>query len=143
MVGASGLLALLTGVAFAMLLWAIIDLNEAVDERRYTRTALVEAGIVENLIVDLETGQRGFLITRQENFLKPWEDARTAFPGQAREFARFSLSPEERVLAQQIIQGESPSSGTIRFRWSTRHGGTTPTRGAWRRTKRGCDASTR
>ena len=87
---ASGLLTLLTGLVFAALLWAISGLQQAVDERRYTRTALVEAGQLENLISDLDTGQRGFVITRQESFLQPWEAARAAFSGQAREFARFS-----------------------------------------------------
>ncbi|SNT17392.1 GAF domain-containing protein [Streptosporangium subroseum] len=105
---ASGLLTLLTGLVFAALLWAISGLQQAVDERRYTRTALVEAGQLENLISDLDTGQRGFVITRQESFLQPWEAARRAYSGQAREFARFSYDSGDGRLAQQIIQaGES------------------------------------
>jgi CHASE3 domain sensor protein len=35
-------------------------------------------------VVDLETGQRGFVITGQEQFLEPWRTARTALPEQAR-----------------------------------------------------------
>jgi signal transduction histidine kinase len=105
---ASGLLALLTGFAFAVLFWAIAELHEAVDARRDTRTALVEAGRLEKLILDIETGQLGFVITRQERFLEPWNAARAAFPVQAREFARFSSGAEEERLAHQIVQaGES------------------------------------
>jgi CHASE3 domain sensor protein len=31
------------------------------------------------LVVDMETGQRGFCLTRQEEFLKPYHEAITEF----------------------------------------------------------------
>ena len=34
----------------------------------------------ETLILDLETGVRGFLLTHDRVFLEPWQSARTAFP---------------------------------------------------------------
>ncbi|MFE9763472.1 SpoIIE family protein phosphatase [Streptomyces sp. NPDC005808] len=105
---ASGLLALLIGLAFGVLLWAIEDMRDSTDARKSIRTALVEATGLEKLVLDVETGQRGFVITRQDRFLEPWEAARRDFPGQARELVRVTDPPGLRELAVQITRdGES------------------------------------
>lgn len=44
----------------------------------HTYKVLAEAATIEKLIVDLETGQRGFLITGKENFLEPFHNGRIA-----------------------------------------------------------------
>ncbi|MBL4818088.1 MAG: CHASE3 domain-containing protein, partial [Deltaproteobacteria bacterium] len=36
---------------------------------------------LEKLIVDMETGQRGFVITGKEEFLEPYRDANNKFDG--------------------------------------------------------------
>ncbi|WP_053661918.1 SpoIIE family protein phosphatase [Streptomyces sp. MMG1121] len=105
---AGGLLALLIGLAFTMLLWSIIGLGESTAADRRTQTALAQARTVEGLIVDLETGQRGFVITGEKQFLEPWQTARTTFSGQAQQLVRLSTTPSQRTLAQHIRQaGES------------------------------------
>jgi signal transduction histidine kinase len=80
MLVASGLLALVIGAAFAVLLLSVADLRA--QERLTTRSqeVLVTANQLERLVVDLETGLRGFMITGQEQFLQPWKDARAALP---------------------------------------------------------------
>jgi signal transduction histidine kinase len=85
MVVASGLLALLLVSAFAILLLAIRDLHQSTQERRETREALVAADELEKLVIDLETGLRGFVITGAEQFLEPWRLARVAVPREAAE----------------------------------------------------------
>ncbi|MGW4600945.1 CHASE3 domain-containing protein [Streptomyces sp. NPDC004457] len=104
-VAASGLLALLIGVAFAVLLFAISDANSSVSARRASRTALVEAGGMEQLLLDLETGQRGYVITKREEFLQPWQAAREALPAEERRFTGSATSPEQRRTAEQITRG--------------------------------------
>ncbi|MEV6023963.1 SpoIIE family protein phosphatase [Streptomyces sp. NPDC052036] len=105
---AGGLLALLIGLAFMMLLWTIIGLGESTAADRHTHTALAQARTVERLIVDLETGQRGFVITGEKQFLEPWQTARTTFSGQAQQLVRLSTTPGQKTLAQHISQaGES------------------------------------
>ncbi|MGW1888206.1 CHASE3 domain-containing protein [Streptomyces sp. NPDC001970] len=104
-IAASVLLALLIGAAFAVLLWAIADANSATSARRASRTAIVEAGSLQQLVSDLETGQRGFLITKREEFLQPWQTARKEFPAEARRFTETATSPEQRRSAGQITQG--------------------------------------
>ncbi|WP_186831731.1 SpoIIE family protein phosphatase [Streptomyces sp. ISID311] len=66
--------------------------------------SLVDAAAVKNLIIDLETGQRGFALTGQERYLKPWEAARAAYPGRARTFLRSSDSAGLRNQATQIVR---------------------------------------
>ena len=104
-VAASGLLALLIGVAFAVLLWAISDANSSTSARRASRTALVEAGAMERLLLDLETGQRGFVITKHETFLQPWHQARSELPAEARRFTESATSTEQRRTAEKIARG--------------------------------------
>src|SRR5439155_915171 len=76
-------LALLVGAAFAVLLLAIGDLRGAERRNRHAQDVLVAANQLERLLLDLETGTRGFVLTRQERFLEPWQAARLAFPRRA------------------------------------------------------------
>lgn len=101
---ASGLLALLIGLAFALLLWSITDVRESLDAGRRSETQLVEADRLRKLLSNLETDQRGFVMARQQSFLQPWETARAAFPGQAGKFVRATDSPGQRSLALRITQ---------------------------------------
>lgn len=103
-VAASGLLALLIGVVFAVLLWAINDANNSVSARRASRTALVEADSMERLLIDLETGQRGYVITEREEFLEPWWAARKALPTEVRRFTDSTTSREQRRTAESITR---------------------------------------
>ncbi|MFE6888480.1 CHASE3 domain-containing protein [Streptomyces sp. NPDC057694] len=103
-VAASALLASLIGVAFAVLLWAISDANSSVSDRRASRTALVEAGTMEQLLLDLETGQRGFVITEREEFLEPWSAAREQLPAAAGRFTASATSPAQRRAAGRIAR---------------------------------------
>jgi CHASE3 domain sensor protein len=105
---AGGLLALLIGLAFTMLLWTIIGLSQSAAADRHAQAALAQARTVEGLIVDLETGQRGFIITGEKQFLEPWQTARTRFSGHAQQLVRLSATPVQKTLAQEIRQaGES------------------------------------
>jgi CHASE3 domain sensor protein len=104
-VAASSLLALLLGGGFALLLWAITDADDSVSARRASRSALVQAGAMELLLVDLETGQRGYLITRREEFLRPWTRARAELPRETRRFMENTTSRVQRRAAERIAAG--------------------------------------
>jgi signal transduction histidine kinase len=88
MVLASGVVALLVSGAFVVLLLAIDNLRGSAEETRDAREELIAADRLEKLVIDLETGVRGFVITGEESFLAPWNEARAAFPGQARRLER-------------------------------------------------------
>jgi signal transduction histidine kinase/CHASE3 domain sensor protein len=44
--------------------------------------AVVAASRIERLVLDLETGTRGFVLTRDPSFLEPWRSAQRLLPGQ-------------------------------------------------------------
>jgi signal transduction histidine kinase len=105
MVVASTVLALIVGGAFAIVLVLITELRATTDLRRETRDFLVAAERLEKHIIDLETGLRGFVITRDESFLEPSDAARTALPGSARALERSASDvPVERARVERIVR---------------------------------------
>jgi signal transduction histidine kinase len=102
---ASGLLALLIGTAFAVLLSSVADLRASERRARRSEEVLVVANRLERLVVDLEAAQRGFVITDQERFLQPWQDARTALPGEGGTLERLVAdSPAQQEQARRIVE---------------------------------------
>jgi signal transduction histidine kinase len=102
---ASGLLALIVGAAFAALLVSVADLRSSERLAWHSEQVLAAANQLERLVIDLETGQRGFVITHQERFLGPWQAARTAVPGQAVALQRLVAgNPVQQRRVQRITQ---------------------------------------
>jgi signal transduction histidine kinase len=99
---ASSLLTLIVGAVFALLLVTISDLRDSARRATDTRAELAAADSLEKLVIDLETGARGFLITRHEGFLEPWRTARAVFPGRARALVSLTDDPEQAQRAQRI-----------------------------------------
>ena len=105
---ASGLLAVIVGAVFAILLVAIQDLRSSGRQATQSRTVLAAADNLEKLVIDLETGVRGFVITGQERFLQPWIAARAAFPEQSRNLVSSVDNPVQARRARRIaLSGES------------------------------------
>src|SRR4051794_14990378 len=104
MVIASGLLAMIVGGTFAYVLLTITELRGTTDLRRQTREGLVAADTVEAHIIDVETGLRGFVITRDASFLQPSNDARAALPASARALERLAADePVQRARVRRIV----------------------------------------
>jgi signal transduction histidine kinase len=102
---ASGLLAIVVAASFLALLLAITNLRESTQERRETREELVAADELQKLVIDLETGMRGFVITREERFLGPWNEARATFPERAGALERLvSDDPVQLARARRIAR---------------------------------------
>ena len=116
---ASGLLALLIGAAFAVLLSSVAELRASERRARQSEEVLVVANRLERLVVDLETGQRGFVITGQERFLRPWRDAQQRLPGGGRHpgAAGRGTTPSSRRGPGASSRPPRPTSGTTRSRW--------------------------
>jgi len=103
---AAGGLALVVGVAFAVVLLAIADLRDSAIRARQSEEVLAAANQLERLVVDLETGLRGYLITGEEPFLAPWNHARSAFPQEAQTLEQLAAVHDtgQGHRAQQISQ---------------------------------------
>jgi signal transduction histidine kinase len=98
----SGLVALIIGGAFAVLLIAIEDLRTSGRLAVQSREELAAADNLEKTLVDLETGARGFIITGKERFLGPWRVGRAAFPDQSAGLIRLAETPAQKARAGQI-----------------------------------------
>ena len=101
---AGGLLAVLVGTAFSIVLLGIDEMRRSAILARHSEEVLAAGNRLERLVIDVETGQRGFLITGDERFLEPWNRARTNFPQEAGALERLATarSPEQGRRAQRI-----------------------------------------
>jgi two-component system sensor histidine kinase/response regulator len=97
-VGLTGATALIVAGIFVLLLISVVAQRNQNDRARRTSDLLVQADVVERSTVDLETGLRGFLITRQPAFLQPYT--------QARERLGAELAVLERTAAGQLELAE-------------------------------------
>ncbi|MDQ4067901.1 MAG: CHASE3 domain-containing protein [Actinomycetota bacterium] len=101
---ASALLAILVAGAFVALLLALAEERESTDRSRESQAVLVAANRLERLAVDLETGERGFVLTGEERYLEPWNAARNALPEAGAELQRLVELPVQRARTQQILE---------------------------------------
>jgi signal transduction histidine kinase len=104
MVVASGLLALVVSTAFAVLLLSVADLREATQLARHSEEVLATANQLERLVVDLEAGERGFVLTGQERFLQPWQAAQDALPEASSRLEQLTVIAMQHRRAEQIAQ---------------------------------------
>lgn len=103
MIVASGLLGLMVSAAFAGLLISVADLRAAAQSARLSERVLVAINRLERLVVDVEAGERGFLITGQDDRLNLWRTAQAVLPGQAATLERLVAdNPEQLARARQI-----------------------------------------
>jgi signal transduction histidine kinase len=98
----SGLLALIIGAAFVVLVRAIGEERDSARLATESQRVLVAANTLERLVLDLETGQRGFLVSGDERFLEPWRAARAAIPGAIRQLNELAGVPAQRHGAREI-----------------------------------------
>jgi signal transduction histidine kinase len=100
---ASAVLALLIGAAFAVLVRAVTEERDSARLATHSQEVLAAANAVERVVLDLETGQRGFLITGEERFLEPWETARESYRETGADLVRIARGvPEQEARAREI-----------------------------------------
>ena len=102
MILASGLLALLVGGAFVVLLVALGNERDELELSRHSERVLVAARALERLVIDLETGERGFLLTGSEQFLEPWTAAQAALPSAISDLDGLARVPRQHARARAI-----------------------------------------
>ena len=79
-VAMGAVVAVLLGGAIAALVLTIDDLRDASRGANRSQQTLLSANRVEKHVVNLQTGTRGFRLTREERFLESWGEARRALP---------------------------------------------------------------
>jgi signal transduction histidine kinase len=102
----SVLLSAVIGSAFFLLMLAIEGLSDSERLASHSLQVLIAASRLERLVIDVETTQRGFIITGDTRFLQPWYQARAGFAHQAAALERLASAGDagERTRAQQITR---------------------------------------
>ena len=97
-------LALVVGAVFATLLLTIEDARDAERSAQDSQDVLIAANGLELRVGDLEKGQRGFLLTRQAEFLAPWHQALTALPHEGSALLKLVAGdPAQEARVRQIL----------------------------------------
>lgn len=68
-------------IVFAVLFLAILSLHQRSLDARRSQQVIATANELQTYVIDLETGARGFAITRDERYLDPWNQAQRLYPG--------------------------------------------------------------
>jgi signal transduction histidine kinase len=88
---------------FALLIVAVIGLRQRSLEARHSQQVIATANGLQTLVIDFETGLRGFVITNQDRFLDPWRRARSRFPTEAASLIRLTADdPPQQAEAESI-----------------------------------------
>jgi signal transduction histidine kinase/CHASE3 domain sensor protein len=104
-VGLVGRILALGGVVLAFLVIELVlvirsieSVRSATRSEQHAGAAVIAAIRVEKLVVDLETGARGYVITRDPRFLEPWRAARQALPRRQRDLVASAPGGEARAI---------------------------------------------
>ena len=97
MMAASVVLAVLVAGIFVVLIHAVTTLDDARDREAHSKDVRAATVGLEKLVIDLETGLRGVILTGDRRFLQPATAARTELPRRIGELERLvSDSPTQR-----------------------------------------------
>jgi signal transduction histidine kinase len=100
------LLSAVIGAAFSLLALAIDALRDSEERANHALQVLVAANRLERLVIDVETAQRGFIITGETGFLDPWFQAQRGVARQAAALERLASAGNggQDSRAHQITQ---------------------------------------
>jgi len=72
--------------------WAFGQIKDAADARKHASAVINSANGLLAALIDAETGQRGYLLTGDENFLQPYLAASGGISGQLEQLRQLSLT---------------------------------------------------
>jgi signal transduction histidine kinase len=100
------LLSAVIGAAFSLLALAIDALRDSEERANHALQVLVAANRLERLVIDVETAQRGFIITGETRFLGPWYRAQDGVADQAAALERLASAGNggQDIRAHQITR---------------------------------------
>lgn len=101
---ASAILATLVAAAFAALILAVDAQRGATAREHRSNDVTVATLQVEKLVVDVETGIRGFTVTTDRAFLQPYTNARRVLPSQIAALQSLLEDDQQRERAQLLAQ---------------------------------------
>jgi len=88
-----GLIAVFFAVQFVLSIQSFHGIRHDTREQQRAQQAVVAAIRVEKLVLDVETGTRGYVITTDRQFLEPYEAARRALPAESTRLMALAPGP--------------------------------------------------
>jgi len=105
LVAGSALLAMLVGGVFVALILALSALREATKQEARSKNVTTAALSLQKLVLDVDTGVRGFVLTGQEKFLQPSDSAEAQLPARLANFEQLaSREPRQRSRAMRLTR---------------------------------------
>jgi signal transduction histidine kinase len=91
-------------IAFGFLIQAIVAQDSAVDRSFEAETSITAAATLEQSLVELQSGSRGFVITGDPEFLAGYREARASYDSEAARLEDSVMTPVGRGQAATIAQ---------------------------------------
>src|SRR3954449_6112773 len=93
---AGGIVVAVLLVRFVLLVHSFHSVTDATKADERAERSVFAAQLLEKLVLDLETGTRGYVITRDPAFLEPWRGGGRARPPQTRALLAGAARPPAR-----------------------------------------------
>jgi signal transduction histidine kinase/CHASE3 domain sensor protein len=93
-----GLIAVFFAVQFVLSIQSFHGIRHDTREQQQAQQTVVGAIRIEKLVLDLETGTRGYVITASRQFLAPYEAARRALPAESARLMTLAPGPTSSML---------------------------------------------
>jgi signal transduction histidine kinase len=87
------LLAAFFAIQFVLVVRSFQSIRNDTREQQRAQQSVVAATRLEKLVLDLETGARGYVLTGDRHFLEPYEAARRSLPGEAGHLVALAPGP--------------------------------------------------
>jgi signal transduction histidine kinase len=92
-------------LVFAVMFLAITGLRHRSLEARHSQQVIATANQLQTFVIDLETGVRGFALTRKKSYLRPWREAQRHYPAAVDKLVRLTAGdPKQHTRALAIKQ---------------------------------------
>jgi signal transduction histidine kinase len=90
-------------LVFAVLFLAITGLRDRSNEAQHSQEVIATANQLQTLVIDLETGVRGFALTNNRTYLRPWTRAQQMYPGEMQKLLTLTAdNPQQHARAMEI-----------------------------------------
>jgi signal transduction histidine kinase len=100
-----GVMALLLGAAFVLLVMAVFGQRDAGRLALRSQEAITAGQELEKTVLSMDSGVRGYVASGRERFLDPWQSGLKTYPGQVRKLAGLVADePEQQAQVRRIAE---------------------------------------
>ena len=93
----------LVALGICVAFWAFAKIEDSAGERRNVRTVINSAQLLLSELKDAETGQRGYVLTGDEAFLKPYLGVRDGLGGKLDRLRELVVEPQARQRLDNLV----------------------------------------